>query len=341
MKRMLEPLKRALAAIAKHWKALVGSLAAILIVLGLSFIVYELLLLRIPREAIAVGAFLLALLILLLWLFPKWQVRSIANTELKPEERFDRENEARKTLSQILGGLALLIGFYFTWQNLQFTRESQRETERIATEGQITDRFTKAIAQLGDTKLEIRLGGIYALERIAKDSPKDHWPIMEVLTAYVREHAKPKESLPERPRLISQEQLPKLAPDIQAVLTVIGRRTLIYKHGEDQSLDLHKTDLRGADLIRANLDGADLSNTDLSGVLLTKGELRNTNFNAARLIRANLTGAHLHGASLSGADFAGADLTGATGLLPEQLEVAKGNTETKLPTGIPRPKFWQ
>ena len=37
--------------------------------------------------------------------------------------------------------------------------------------------------------MAIRLGGIYALERIAKDSEKDHGPIMEVLTAYVRENA--------------------------------------------------------------------------------------------------------------------------------------------------------
>lgn len=33
------------------------------------------------------------------------------------------------------------------------------------------------------------LSGIYALERIAQDSKKDHWPIMEILTAYVRENA--------------------------------------------------------------------------------------------------------------------------------------------------------
>ena len=37
--------------------------------------------------------------------------------------------------------------------------------------------------------MAIRLGGIYALERIARDSEKDHGPIMEVLTAYVREKA--------------------------------------------------------------------------------------------------------------------------------------------------------
>lgn len=188
-KQIAEILKRALATIAKRWKILAWTLAAILLALTLAIIIRNFAAVRIPAAAVAVGVFL----ILLLWLFPKWQVRSIEDTDLKPEERFDRESEARKTLSQILGGLAFLIGFYFTWQNLQFTRDSQRETERIATEGQITDRFPKAIAQLGesgDGKLEVRLGGIYALERIAKDSTKDYWSIMEVLTAYVREHAK-------------------------------------------------------------------------------------------------------------------------------------------------------
>ena len=52
-----------------------------------------------------------------------------------------------------------------------------------------TDLFTRAIDQLGSEKLEVRLGGIYALERIARDSEKDHGPIMEVLVAFVRLHA--------------------------------------------------------------------------------------------------------------------------------------------------------
>jgi hypothetical protein len=82
----------------------------------------------------------------------------------------------------------VLAGLYSSVQSLNLSRE-----------GQITDRFTKAIDQLGaldgdgKPKLEIRLGGIYALERIARDSERDHGPIMEVLTAYVREHAPKKE----------------------------------------------------------------------------------------------------------------------------------------------------
>ena len=81
----------------------------------------------------------------------------------------------------------------------------------IARETMYTSLFTKAVEQLGAmreiavpdperaieaapvTKIvpntEVRLGAIYALERIAQDSERDHWPIMETLCAYVRENA--------------------------------------------------------------------------------------------------------------------------------------------------------
>jgi hypothetical protein len=88
------------------------------------------------------------------------------------------QNQVRTTLLQGLGGVALLLGAYFTWRQL-----------RIAREGQITERFTRAIDQLGHDHLDVRLGGIYALERIARDSPADRATIGEVLTAFVRSHA--------------------------------------------------------------------------------------------------------------------------------------------------------
>jgi hypothetical protein len=45
-------------------------------------------------------------------------------------------------------------------------------TFTLSREGQVTDRYTKAIDQLGSGKLDVRIGGIYALERIARDSAK-------------------------------------------------------------------------------------------------------------------------------------------------------------------------
>ena len=78
-----------------------------------------------------------------------------------------------------------MVTLYLTWRRAN----AAEWTVEVSVEGQITERFTKAVEQLGSDNTAISLGGIYALERIAKDSEKDHWPVMEVLTAYVRENS--------------------------------------------------------------------------------------------------------------------------------------------------------
>jgi hypothetical protein len=93
---------------------------------------------------IASAAFLLLALIKV----PQWQIASLSGTD---SERFDAENEARKTFAQIIGGVGLVAGLYFT--NLQ-VRETQRATtnnEALTRDGQITDRYIKAVQQLGST----------------------------------------------------------------------------------------------------------------------------------------------------------------------------------------------
>jgi len=195
-------------------------------------------------------------------------------------------------MAQALGGAALLIGVFVTWRRITAT---ERNVE-IAQEGQITERFTRAIEQLGSDKLQVRLGGIYALERIARDSERDHWPIMEVLTAYVRENWPWKEGQ------ASEEESPRrVAAELQAILTVIGRRQRTFGKGEDERLNLISTDLRGANLRDAHLEGADL----------TEARLEEANLDGAHLERARFFEAHLEGADLTGAHQEGADLIGA------------------------------
>src|SRR5262245_32276803 len=107
------------------------------------------------KQWLFMSALLLFLLYLLLWAYPQRQVAAVRDRK----DRIDLEAKSRQTLAQIVGGAVLLGGLYFTAQTLLTTQE-----------GQITDRFTKAITQLGDTAdLTVRVGGIYALERIARD----------------------------------------------------------------------------------------------------------------------------------------------------------------------------
>src|SRR5438445_2853933 len=100
---------------------------------------------------------------------------------------------------------------------------------RTTQEGHITDRFNKAIEHLGSDQLAKRLGGIYALERIARDSERDHWPIMEILTADVRAKAKFPSMPEEEWNLLEEDEVPPVLPDIQAILTVLGRRVQSYE----------------------------------------------------------------------------------------------------------------
>jgi hypothetical protein len=227
---------------------------------------------------------------------------------LDSKERFDRVNEARKTLATIVGGIFLLAGLFGTWQNL-----------KVAQEGQITERFTKAIDQLGATspdgkkeKLEVRLGGIYALERIGIDSRKDHWTIIEILSTYVRENSPvnmhdllKSEGIPEASKGLPEATLgqhvgPRI--DIQAILTILGK--------PDQS-DEASTGTDGTHTRRLNLSGAALSGAMLENAHFSRAWLFNTDLREADLRHADLARSALYRANLSRALLDSVDLSHA------------------------------
>jgi hypothetical protein len=128
-------------------------------------------------------------------------------------------------------------------QTVELTEQGQRRTLELTEQGQVADRYTKAIEQLGSEKLDVRIGGIYALGRVARDSARDHPAVMEVLSAFIREHSRGPWPQPDHPA--SMELQPSTRPDVQAAATVIGRR--------DKERDLGRIDLTGARLIRVNL----------------------------------------------------------------------------------------
>ncbi|WP_116200590.1 pentapeptide repeat-containing protein [Amycolatopsis circi] len=91
-----------------------------------------------------------------------------------------------------------------------------------------------------------------------------------------------------------------------------------------------KKDRRGADLIGAKLAGADLRSTNLRGAYLIAADLR-----GADLRRADLIGADLRDADVRGADF-----TDSIFLTQSQVNAARGDAATKLPSRLARPEHW-
>lgn len=282
---------------------------------------------------IIIAAIISIILIALIWVFPEWYFAPIQG-KVTAGDLLAAKNAARTTLIQGLGGAALLIGLLFTHRNLRITQaiaeqnreiaqrtlesnlEVARQTLTLSLEGQITERFTRAIEQLGKldepgkgSNLAMRLGGIYALERIAKESKKDHWPIIEILTAFIREQAAWK--IGDTPT--------QIRADVQAALTVIGRRTKAHEEFDDdhqmfsesRRIDLHGTNLQGADLFGADLNGANLSQVNLAGARLLNTKLKFADLSDANLNDAKITESQLEDASLTGTQFQRIEALGA------------------------------
>jgi uncharacterized protein YjbI with pentapeptide repeats len=239
-------------------------------------------------------------------------------------------DNARGRLLTLGAGLFAAGALIFTAQNYRVARR----TLEVTQQGQVTDRYTSAIGQLGSNELDVRIGGIYALERVARDSERDHPTVMEVLTAFIREH-----SHQQWPSPVPDNTEPERStrPDVQAALIVIGHRDperdirpvnlaranltqadlgqralwKDHRHGIIDRANLERADLTGADFTRANLSGANLTGADLTGAILTGANLIQANLTNANLTNANLTNANLTNANLSSADLTNAHFTGA------------------------------
>jgi len=230
-----------------------------------------------------------------------------------PKARADVEDNFRKTIGQLLGGAAVLIGAALAY--VQFTQQQQTsqrqftEQQQASRELLISNQVAKGFEQLGSDKVVVRLGGIYALEGVMNASEQYHQPVLEALCAFVRDGT----------RTETGDGPP--TTDIQAALTVIGRRAAIgtgrvdFANAHIPKAELYRANLSGADLSGADLSGANLRGADLStailSVTLTGADLSTANLSAAILTGANLRGAFLIGANLSGALLGGANLGGA------------------------------
>lgn len=228
-------------------------------------------------------------------------------------------------VSGIVTAIVLAVGLGLTARSTGEQQEATRAQLRITEQGQLNERFTKAIDQLGQegsAKLSIRLGGIHALQQLMRDSPRHQDSVVGVLAAHVRTHdvtgriAPPRtdQPRPAPPRASTGRPIrPAYPVDLQTALTTIAQRPHPDAH---PPVNLAGADLRGAWLTNAQLDRADLQGADLSTAVLQGAQLAGANLVRASLFAADLTAADLTGANarhgtLSEADASGAVLTGA------------------------------
>lgn len=225
----------------------------------------------------------------------------------------------RGDVLKMVAGAGALVALVYTARKHSLDRRAHdldRQAFALSEQGQVTDRYTKAITLLASKEESERIGGIYALERIMADSERDHPTVVEVLAAFVRQRA----SLPDPSGdqgSADESGSRRLSPpdaDVQAVMTVLARRP---ERTEPFNIDLRRTMLArlelpgGARLGWVNFEGADLSGASLVGATFTGAMLSGATLTQAYLIGAILDGASLVAAELTGAKLVAATLIGA------------------------------
>jgi hypothetical protein len=165
--------------------------------------------------AVAVG-------VLVEWLLPALLTRH-PSQGMTAAERLTAANDVRGPLVAFLVALGAAGTLWFTARSYLLNQD-----------GHVTDRYTSAVGQLGHDSAHVRVGGIYALERIGNESPKDRRTIIYVLGAFVRGQSRKDRSGPNQPP----------EEDVIAALRVASRLTA----NSDAVLDLRGADLRHADL---------------------------------------------------------------------------------------------
>ncbi|GAA0431205.1 pentapeptide repeat-containing protein [Streptomyces luteireticuli] len=286
------------------------------------------------RKPLLAGAVTVALvgLLLLIWRGPWWFDGRYLSTPDLQRGSAALVTGFRTTLVQILAALGAVIALYFT-----------ARTYRLNYQGQVTDRFIKALERLGSDEIYVRIGGILAMEQIIRDAPKLAPDAAQVLHAFICERV---------PRASPQE-VGRREPerDVQHALKALTRPSARRHMGTERTVELSYLHLAGlrlreadltdawfiesnlahayleganlagawlfkANLIEARLRWANLSNSRLAQANLTKASLEEANLSQAGLQVANLSSAQLNDALLNGADLTGAqlyeaDLTGA------------------------------
>lgn len=237
------------------------------------------------------------------------------------EGRQETNSTTLRNIGLVVAGIVALP--LAVWRSIVAQRQAQ-----TAQQGLLNERYQQGAEMLGNEVLSVRLGGVYALQRLAEEHPEQyHVQIMRLFCAFARYPTKDR-SLEQKP--IAVKSVPSLRQDVDAVMQAIKLRSPIsiaLERDEEFKLDFSYTDLRnmilwGADLsaatfVGANLSGAHFGETELTSAVFLGADLSEASFvrmslSRTWLVHSVLTGSYLVDVSLIGANLADADLSRAT-----------------------------
>lgn len=228
---------------------------------------------------------------------------------------FNNENEQEYSIPQIFKVFGIIATFYLGWHELVQIKTSQEENTKVSllnvkmTENKLeNETFTAMLKILASPHLEVRVGGIYALENLARTNKDFYWPVLHTLISYIKIYR----SIDTNYKNPSRNE--NIQTDIQAILNFIAEGQYDIPHNRSDIIDLShvhlaNVELSGSKLAYVNFEGSSLENVNFNGADLTEANFKNTTFKNTSFANTNLTQANFTNTKFTEVDFLGADLT--------------------------------
>ena len=302
-------------------------------------------LLRIILDVLVVllATLALVLFIAIFWNFFDWPGKGSINDWLgisNLETKITWE-----TINQALFGLVLIVGIYVAYRRA-LALEETAHAQHDANEQKM---FSEATENLGHQTASVRLGGIYALDRLARSNEGYLVSIVEILCAHLRETTQQsndeekdgeegkREDEKRDKKKYTEKHKDKPSNEIQSLLEVLSGLNQFSKEKQKDKqskpvclnlsgaylvrINLRNAYLKGANLIgtnlqkvslvQAQLQGADLSRAQLQEAKLQGAQMEKAKLRKTQLQRARLQGTFLRNAEMQGADLREAQMQGA------------------------------
>ena len=248
-----------------------------------------------------------------LYLLPTLELQKMEPAIDDLTKRHELILKTRAVYAQIAGGLLLLLTLLAGLYRI----EVAQRRNAIAQKDQVTDRFLRASEQLGNHNDFVRLAGVYAFGRIAKDDPDELATVQRILWAFVRGRADKESSL-----VTDSDETPNIVTgDVQAAMDVLFR---LGDLSPAKGLDVS-----GLILPKLNLTGARLHEITFENCLLTGAKFAGMTGKQVSFFNAQLTGADFRNSKIEAPDFRLSNLSNSSFL---NAHITRGRFgKTKLP----------
>jgi uncharacterized protein YjbI with pentapeptide repeats len=250
--------------------------------------------------SILAGVIIVSLVVI--WAGPKIQLRNQKSRKIDKTQLIDLENKLRQTYSQIIGGIALIVGFFISYNNFVGLKFKQD-----------TEILSNSLNQLFDTTSTTRIGAIYTISRLAEDSDNKR-VILEILCDFLSNDSNGTRNQKEANLILNVigslfDKIP--SKEVHFTIENTKFQRLYLENLNFDMIYFSKCTFENSAIVSTSFENSNFSESKFYQCLMTDNNFKSISAYNAKFISCNLSSSSFIKSNLNSALFSDCDLAKA------------------------------